>query len=447
MPFIPKSMRPKILKALHAAPLAGHKGGQKLYADLAKAAYWPGMYKDAHKYATECISCQRFKIDRRGLKGIDGEYPIPPFIFHTVHADFTGTIHGAGGQSVIMTFIDAMSRYLIAVPTENSTAEMAARVFVTEVVCKFGSPLVLITDNGTAFTAELFEHVCKILNVTHLTTAPYAPQSNGSIERAHQTMKMKLRQMVSCGGADWREKLPLAVAAMNHSIQASGLSATEIVFGRPPIIPSDWTPILEAPVPPPLNLKMYFEELQDERLAKMMQQVSYREEEIHRRRNRQAELVRKPLQVGDIVLYRDLKVRRAKNMHSPAYAGPAKIKEINGAIAILEPLATGVHYNLRPRRRDNAEEFRMHLSYLRLYAGDPQRDHRLAADLQCTTSSTSNMQVGELGALDTDDDPEEIVAMSADEVLGLLDLLEEVDFEKMTEPVIKDRSPSRGGGM
>ena len=110
MPYIPKLMRPKILKALHAAPLAGHKGGQKLYAELAKAAYWPGMCKDAHKYATECISCQRFKIDRSGLKSIDGEYPIPPFIFHTVHADFTGTIHGAGGQSVIMTFIDAMSR-------------------------------------------------------------------------------------------------------------------------------------------------------------------------------------------------------------------------------------------------------------------------------------------------------------------------------------------------
>ena len=245
--------------------MAGHKGGQKLYAELAKTAYWPEMYKDAHKYAAECISCQRFKIDRTELKGIDGEYPIPPFIFHTVHADFTGTIHGADGQSAIMTFIDALSRYLIAVPTENSAAETAARLFVTEVICKFDAPLVLITDNGTAFTAGLFEHVCKILNVTHLTTAPYTPQSNGSIERAHQTMKIKLRQMVSRGGVDWREKLPLAVAAMNHSIQVSGLNAAEIVFGRPPIIPTDWTPILEAPVPPLLHLKEYSEELQGDR--------------------------------------------------------------------------------------------------------------------------------------------------------------------------------------
>ena len=255
MPYIPKAMRQKIPKVLHATPLAGHKGGQKMHAELAKAAYWPGTYKDVHKCAAECVSCQRFKIDRTGLKGIDGEYPVPPFCFHTIHADFTGTIHGADGQSVIMTFIDALSRFFIAVPTDNSTAETAARVFIKEIICRFGAPVLLITDNGTALTAELFEHVCKLLEVTHLTTAPYAPQSNGSIERAHQTMKMKLRQAVNYGGADWKEKIPMVVVAINSSIQPSGLSAAEIAYGRPPIIPHDRTPILEASTPPPLNLK------------------------------------------------------------------------------------------------------------------------------------------------------------------------------------------------
>lgn len=166
---------------------------------------------------------------------------------------------------------------------------------------------------------------------------------------------------------------------------------------------------------------MYFEELQDERLAKIMQQAGYREEEIHKRLNKQAERVRRPLKVSDVVLYRDLKVRRSKNMHSPAYAGPARIKEIHGAIAVLEPLATGVHYNLRPRQRENVATFRMHLSHLRPYAGDPQRDHRLASDIL----------VEELGALDMDDHPKEFVILSADEALGLYNLLEEVDLEKI----------------
>lgn len=442
MPYIPKTMRQRILKALHDAPLAGHKGGQKLYAELAKVAYWPGMYKDAHKYATECISCQRFKIDRSGRKGVDGEYPIPPFIFHTVHADFTGTIHGDGGQHVIMTFIDALSRYLVAVPAENATAETAARVFVTEIICKFGSPQILVTDNGTSFTAELFEHVCKILGVTHLTTAPYAPQSNGSIERVHQTMKTKLRQEVSQGGADWKEKLPLVVAAINDSVQTSGLSPHEIIFGRPPAIPTDWTPIFETPVPPPLSLKVYFEELQDERLAKMVRQASYREEEIHKRREKQAELVRKPLKVGDLVLYRDRKVRRSKNMHSPAYVGPAKIKEIHGSTARLEPLPTGVHYNLRPRQQGNEDKtFRMHLGELRLYVGDPHRDHRLEADQPYARALINSTRPEELGALDTDYDPEETVTLREDEALKLFDLLEEIDSEEVINLMTTGREP------
>lgn len=311
------------------------------------------MHKDAHKYASECTSCHGFKIDRTGPKGIGGEYPIPPFILHTAHADFTGAIHGTDGHSVIMTFIDALSRHLIAVPAENSTAETAARILVTEATCNFGTPTIPIADNGTALKSELFEHVCKVSRITHLTTAPYTPQSNGSIGRVRQTLKMKLRQTVSQGGADWKETLPLVVAAMNDSEQASRLSASEIALGRPPAAPSDWTPTLTPQTPPPLNLKAHFEELQSERMAKIVKQASYREENTHRRREKQAERVRAPLAEGGLVLYTALKERRTKNMHSPAYAGPARIKQTNGSIAILELLSSGVHYNLRPGKDES----------------------------------------------------------------------------------------------
>ncbi len=139
-----------------------------------------------------------------------------------------------------MIFIDALSRHFIAVPAPKSAAETVARIFVTEVMCKFGSPLVLITHNGAAFRVELFEHVCKSLNVARLTTAPYASQSDGSVERAHRTVKAKLRRAVGRGGVDWRERLALVVvvAAMDCSTRAAGLSAAEIVFGRPPTVPT-----------------------------------------------------------------------------------------------------------------------------------------------------------------------------------------------------------------
>lgn len=93
-----------------------------------------------------------------------------------------------------MPFIDALSRFLIAAPTANSTAETAARTLANEVIRRCGAPVILTTDNGTAFTAELLQRACKILEITHLTTAPYAPQSNEPTERAHQTMKTQLRQ-------------------------------------------------------------------------------------------------------------------------------------------------------------------------------------------------------------------------------------------------------------
>lgn len=47
----------------------------------------------------------------------------------------------------------------------------------------------IISDNGPQFTAKDFKEYIRYCGMKHVRTSPYYPQSNGKVERYHQTTK------------------------------------------------------------------------------------------------------------------------------------------------------------------------------------------------------------------------------------------------------------------
>ena len=47
----------------------------------------------------------------------------------------------------------------------------------------------IISDNGPQFIAKDFKEFIRISGMTHVRTSPYYPQSNGKLERWHQSLK------------------------------------------------------------------------------------------------------------------------------------------------------------------------------------------------------------------------------------------------------------------
>src|SRR5579871_4744301 len=59
----------------------------------------------------------------------------------------------------------------------------------------------IISDNGPQFIAKDFKEFIRICGMTHVTTSPYYPQSNGKMERWYKTLK----------GECIRVKIPLSL--------------------------------------------------------------------------------------------------------------------------------------------------------------------------------------------------------------------------------------------
>ena len=49
----------------------------------------------------------------------------------------------------------------------------------------------MISDNGPQFSARDFKEFIRISGMTHVRTSPFYPQSNGKIERWHQSLKQE----------------------------------------------------------------------------------------------------------------------------------------------------------------------------------------------------------------------------------------------------------------
>lgn len=69
--------------------------------------------------------------------------------------------------------------------------------------------LVIQTDQGTNFMSKVFAQVLKELRVDHQTSSPYHRESQGALERFHQTLKSMLCKYCLEMGKEWDEGLPL----------------------------------------------------------------------------------------------------------------------------------------------------------------------------------------------------------------------------------------------
>ena len=75
--------------------------------------------------------------------------------------------------------------------TAKSTIKCLQSIFA-----QFGLPERVVTDNGPTFVSAEFKDFLQRNRVTHTTTSPYHPSSNGLAERAIQTLKNGLRKLI-----------------------------------------------------------------------------------------------------------------------------------------------------------------------------------------------------------------------------------------------------------
>lgn len=97
------------------------------------------------------------------------------------------------GKQHVVVITDSYSKLTRASPTSKTLLTTMKNVSLNHWIVCFCIPSYLLTDNGPKFIIKFFVSICGYLDMKHLTTTKYHPQTNGQAKQYNCTIITQLR--------------------------------------------------------------------------------------------------------------------------------------------------------------------------------------------------------------------------------------------------------------
>ena len=117
-------------------------------------------------------------------------------------------LHGTHWQHIFywkrMDFLivaDVFSKYFLVRKLANSTSAAVCAELAT-IVTELGLPHIIRSNNGPCYNSKEFQQFLQHYNITHHTSSPHHPRSNGFVERMVGVAK-KLLDKAGKEGKPW----------------------------------------------------------------------------------------------------------------------------------------------------------------------------------------------------------------------------------------------------
>lgn len=216
--------------------IAGHMGVAKTPNRVSQDFYWPRLKRDVVSFCKTCKVCQLVGKPNQKIPSAP-LYPIPVVAppFDHVIVDIVGPlVRSTGGYQYFLTVMCAATRFPEAIPLRKISAKVVLKELL-KFFSIFGLSKIIQTDRGSNFMSRVFTRVLKRLSIQHNVSSAYHPESQGALERYHQTLKSMLRAYCLETGKDWADAVPWLLFACREVRQESlGFSPADLVFAHTP---------------------------------------------------------------------------------------------------------------------------------------------------------------------------------------------------------------------
>jgi len=106
------------------------------------------------------------------------------------------------GYYYLVTVMDDYSRFILAWKLQKDMSANSLIEVIQEAVDVTGMTDVpvedrtrLLSDNGAGYVSRSFQDYLRLVGISHILAAPYHPQTNGKLERYHQSIKREVNQL------------------------------------------------------------------------------------------------------------------------------------------------------------------------------------------------------------------------------------------------------------
>ncbi|GJY94481.1 reverse transcriptase domain-containing protein [Tanacetum coccineum] len=206
-----------------------HKGSCSMHACtrsvMAKALrtsyYWPIMHKDARTLIRAWQDCQVHKpIPRNPQQKLT---PIAsPWPFYKWGIDIAGPFsEGPRKVKFLIVAVDYFTKWIEAKPVATITGNQIKKFVWDNIVCRFGLPIEIISDNGKQFRDDPFKDWCEKLCIRQHFASVKHSQTNGLVERANRSLGEGIKARLDERSKNWIKELPHVLWAHRTMIKSS----------------------------------------------------------------------------------------------------------------------------------------------------------------------------------------------------------------------------------
>lgn len=323
-----------LIREIHTSICGIHAEPRSVVAKLLNAGYyWPGMHVTAEHELRKCLSCQKHaSLTTRPKNNLIPVYAAWPFQKWAI--DIVGPFaESIGRVKYIIVAVDYFTKWAEAKPVATITTNTVKKFLWDSIVCRFGIPLYLVSDNGAQFIDCKIQDWCRELQIKQIFTSVAHPQGNEQVERVNRTIVEGLKKRMEEAGASWADELPSVLWAYRTSIKTStGETPFSLTYGSEAMFPAE----IGVPSPRRQNgssdndqlIRHNLDLLEERREIAAINEERYKRKlEKHYNKHVKECLFK----IGDYVL-RDNSASRAipSGKTSPTWEGPYVIQEAQG---------------------------------------------------------------------------------------------------------------------
>ena len=169
-----------MLSELYEGICRNHPGGRTLsHRAHTQGYYWPTMKSNAADYVKKCDPFQRMSPILKSL--IQDLVSITSlWSFYQWGIDVVGPLPTAPAQKkLLLVATDYFSKWIEADAFPTIKDKDVTRFIWKNIVCRFGIPRSIVSDNGPQFDSQIYRDLCQELKIKNLYSTPRYPQSNG----------------------------------------------------------------------------------------------------------------------------------------------------------------------------------------------------------------------------------------------------------------------------
>lgn len=139
----------QLFREAHAGAFGAHLRDSKVYSQLSRHYWWPGMRRDITAWCQACMTCASRSVGKPVRPPL---VPIPVAgAFDRVGVDVIQFPVSRAGNRYGIVFVDYLTKWPEVFPAPDQTAMTIARLLVEQVISRHGVPRELFSDRGAAF--------------------------------------------------------------------------------------------------------------------------------------------------------------------------------------------------------------------------------------------------------------------------------------------------------